>query len=93
MSGAIDPGGDRRPKTGGSVRAKGELVIAMLQKEAPPIVRYRTTSPYSERCACGRTHPRIGRIWPVDMLIVRGINVFPSQWVLADEPEVGNEFR
>jgi phenylacetate-CoA ligase len=79
---------------------KGELVITMLQKEALPIIRYRTgdiTTLEEERCACGRTHPRIGRITGRvdDMLIIRGINVFPSQveYSLMTNPEVGNEFQ
>ena len=79
---------------------KGELVITMLQKEAVPIVRYRTgdiTTLEVETCACGRTHPRLGRITGRvdDMLIIRGINVFPSQveYVLMSNPELGNEFQ
>lgn len=79
---------------------KGELVITMLQKEAVPIIRYRTgdiTTLDDETCACGRTHPRLGRITGRvdDMLIIRGINVFPSQveYVLMANPELGNEFQ
>jgi len=79
---------------------KGELVVTMLLKEAVPIVRYRTgdiATIEEERCACGRTHPRLGRITGRvdDMLIVRGINVFPSQieYVLMQSPELGNEFQ
>ncbi|HSV42010.1 MAG TPA: phenylacetate--CoA ligase [Methanomassiliicoccales archaeon] len=78
---------------------KGELVITMLQKEALPIVRYRVgdiTTLDNEPCACGRTHPRIGRIQGRvdDMLIIRGINVFPSQveHTLMTIPEVGMHF-
>nr|MBP8685467.1 phenylacetate--CoA ligase [Methanomassiliicoccales archaeon] len=57
---------------------KGELVVTMLEKEAFPIVRYRTgdvTTLTEEVCACGRTHPRIGRIQGRvdDMIVVRGI--------------------
>jgi phenylacetate-CoA ligase len=90
------------PKTGERLGPgeKGELVITMLQKEALPIIRYRTgdiTTLEEERCACGRTHPRIGRITGRvdDMLIIRGINVFPSQveYSLMTNPEVGNEFQ
>jgi phenylacetate-CoA ligase len=90
------------PKTGEPVPPgeKGELVVTMLQKEALPIVRYRTgdiTTLYEDVCACGRTHPRIGRIQGRvdDMIIVRGINVFPSQveHSLMQHPEVGNEFQ
>ncbi len=72
----------------------------MLQKEALPIIRYRTgdiTTLNEEPCACGRTHPRIGRISgrSDDMLIIRGINVFPSQieYVLLTMPQLGNEFQ
>ena len=62
----------------------GELVITSLTKEAVPIIRYRTrdiTSLTYERCACGRTAVRMGRISgrTDDMLIIRGVNVFPSQ--------------
>ncbi len=63
---------------------KGELVITALTKEALPIIRYRTkdiTSLNYEKCACGRTTVRmektLGR--SDDMLIIRGVNVFPSQ--------------
>ena len=62
----------------------GELVLTTLTKEALPVIRYRTgdiTSLIPEECACGRTHVRMtktrGRA--DDMLIVRGVNVFPSQ--------------
>jgi phenylacetate-CoA ligase len=63
---------------------KGEMVITMLQKEAFPLIRYRIGDISSlewEKCACGRTHPRLQRLSgrTDDMLIVRGINVFPSQ--------------
>ncbi len=63
---------------------EGDLVVTMLQKEAFPLIRYKIgdiTSLTWEKCACGRTHPRIGRITgrSDDMLIIRGINVFPSQ--------------
>ena len=63
---------------------KGEIVITMLQKEAFPLIRYRIGDISSitwEKCACGRTHPRLSRLSgrADDMLVVRGINVFPSQ--------------
>lgn len=63
---------------------EGDLVVTMLQKEAFPLIRYKigdVTSLTWEKCECGRTHPRLGRISgrSDDMLIVRGINVFPSQ--------------
>ena len=62
----------------------GELVLTAATKEAFPVLRYRTrdrTRLVRERCACGRTGARILRILgrTDDMLIVRGVNVFPSQ--------------
>ena len=62
----------------------GELVITTLTKEAVPLIRYRTrdlTSLDYTPCACGRTHVRINRIIgrSDDMLIIRGVNVFPQQ--------------
>lgn len=62
----------------------GELVFTSLTKEALPIVRYRTgdiTSLNIEPCACGRTSVRMAKISgrTDDMIIVRGVNVFPSQ--------------
>lgn len=62
----------------------GELVITTLTKQAFPMIRYRThdlTAVIPERCACGRTLRRIRRIQSRsdDMLIIRGVNVFPSQ--------------
>jgi phenylacetate-CoA ligase len=64
--------------------AVGELVITTLTKEALPMLRYRTrdiTRLTSEPCACGRTHRRILRVTGRndDMLIIRGVNVYPSQ--------------
>ncbi|MBN2140926.1 MAG: phenylacetate--CoA ligase [Desulfovibrionaceae bacterium] len=62
----------------------GELVITTLTKEAIPLVRYRTrdlTSLNTTPCRCGRTLARMNRIMgrSDDMLIIRGVNVFPSQ--------------
>jgi phenylacetate-CoA ligase len=62
----------------------GELVVTTLTKEALPMLRYRTrdiTRLATARCACGRTHARILRVTGRndDMLIVRGVNVYPSQ--------------
>jgi phenylacetate-CoA ligase len=62
----------------------GELVFTTLTKEALPVVRYRTrdlTFIDPAPCPCGRTSVRIGRITgrTDDMLIIRGVNVFPSQ--------------
>jgi phenylacetate-CoA ligase len=63
---------------------EGELVITTLSKEAMPMIRYRTrdiTSLETAACDCGRTIRRIRRIGrrSDDMLILRGVNVFPSQ--------------
>jgi phenylacetate-CoA ligase len=62
----------------------GELVITTLTKEALPMIRYRTrdiTRLSDEPCRCGRTHVRIMRVTgrDDDMLIIRGVNVYPSQ--------------
>lgn len=63
---------------------EGELVFTSLTKEAMPIIRYRTrdlTHLIYEPCKCGRTAIRMGKILgrSDDMLIIRGVNVFPSQ--------------
>ena len=63
---------------------KGELVFTSLTKEAFPVIRYRTrdiTSLNPEPCICGRTLVRMNRVTgrSDDMLIIRGVNVFPSQ--------------
>jgi phenylacetate-CoA ligase len=62
----------------------GELVLTTLTKEALPMMRYRTrdiTRLVEEPCACGRTHRRMLRVTgrSDDMLIIRGVNVYPSQ--------------
>ncbi|SEH22323.1 phenylacetate--CoA ligase family protein [Selenomonas sp. KH1T6] len=64
--------------------SQGELVLTALDKEAFPILRYRTRDICvltREKCSCGRTHVRMSK--PMgrsdDMLIIRGVNVFPSQ--------------
>ena len=79
---------------------KGEITITILKKEALPMIRYRIgdiTSMDDTVCPCGRTHPRIQRITGRvdDMLIIRGINVFPSQveYALMGIPEVGQHFQ
>lgn len=64
--------------------AKGELVFTSLTKEAFPVIRYRTrdiTVLNPEPCSCGRTMVRMERVTgrTDDMLIIRGVNVFPSQ--------------
>ncbi|MFZ4858353.1 MAG: phenylacetate--CoA ligase family protein [Desulfuromonadaceae bacterium] len=63
---------------------RGELVITTITKQGIPLIRYRTrdiTSITYEPCICGRTHARISRMSgrSDDMLIIRGVNVFPSQ--------------
>ena len=79
---------------------RGEMVITMLQKEALPIVRYKTgdiTAYEASPCPCGRNHLRIERLSGRvdDMLIIRGINVFPSQveYTLMTIPELGEHFQ
>ena len=74
------------PKTGEPVPEgeMGELVLTPLDKQAIPVLRYRThdlTSVVTEPCACGRTHARMQKVRSRsdDMLIIRGTNVFPSQ--------------
>jgi phenylacetate-CoA ligase len=64
--------------------AAGELVITTITKEGIPLIRYRTrdiTRLIPEPCVCGRTHFRLARMSgrSDDMLIIRGVNVFPSQ--------------
>ena len=89
------------PDTGKNIGPKqeGEMVITMLKKEAMPMIRYRTkdlTYLNTDPCECGRTSPRIGRITgrSDDMLIIRGINVFPSQveYALMRIPQVGDQY-
>lgn len=74
------------PETGEPVAEgeAGELVITTLTKWAQPMIRYRTrdiTRLETEPCICGRTHARIMRITGRndDMLIIRGVNLYPSQ--------------
>ena len=74
------------PETGEPVAdgERGELVITTITKQGIPLIRYRTrdiTSITRESCRCGRTHARIARMSgrSDDMLIIRGVNVFPSQ--------------
>jgi len=74
------------PETGLPVPdgVEGELVVTTLSKQAMPMIRYRTrdiTALVSEPCPCGRTLRRIRKIGrrSDDMLIIRGVNVFPPQ--------------
>jgi phenylacetate-CoA ligase len=78
----------------------GELVLTHINRTAMPIFRYRTrdlTRIVPEPCPCGRTHRRVDRMKgrTDDMLIIGGVNVFPSQIesVLMDIPEVGNNYQ
>ncbi len=64
--------------------AEGELVFTCVTKEAMPLIRYRTkdlTILHTDRCECGRIMPRMEKVTgrSDDMLIIRGVNVFPSQ--------------
>lgn len=77
----------------------GELVMTTLCREAMPLLRYRTrdvTSIIAEPCPCGRTHRRLNRITgrSDDMLIVRGVNIYPQQIerVLMAQPGVGRNY-
>jgi len=74
------------PETGESLPdgEKGELVITTLTKTGTPVLRYRTrdiTYIFENKCECGRTHRRIHSLLgrTDDMLIIRGVNIFPSQ--------------
>ncbi|MDD4802416.1 MAG: phenylacetate--CoA ligase [Syntrophomonas sp.] len=78
----------------------GELVITSLTKEALPILRYRTrdlTTINREICSCGRTHARIRKILgrSDDMLIIRGVNVFPSmvESILLQIPGIEPQYQ
>lgn len=75
--------------------SQGELVITTISKEALPIIRYRTrdlTSLDKDICDCGRTHVRMQKVLgrSDDMVIIRGVNVFPSmvESVLLNIPGV-----
>ena len=90
------------PESGRAVREGqvGELVITTLTKEALPMLRYRTrdiTKVTTAPCDCGRTHLRILRITGRndDMLIIRGVNVYPSQVeaVLIGLPNVAPHYQ
>jgi phenylacetate-CoA ligase len=79
---------------------QGELVFTTLTKEAFPLIRYRTgdiTTLDPEPCICGRTTVRMARVSgrTDDMLIIRGVNVFPSQVesVLLMSPQVEPHYR
>jgi phenylacetate-CoA ligase len=90
------------PETGAPVAEgqAGELVITTLTKEALPMLRYRTrdiTRLTTQRCDCGRTHLRLLRVAGRndDMLIIRGVNVYPSQVeaVLIGRPQLAPHYQ
>jgi phenylacetate-CoA ligase len=90
------------PDTGAPVAdgEAGELVVTTLTKEALPMLRYRTrdmTRLERRPCACGRTHLRIMRITgrSDDMIIIRGVNVYPSQIeaVLVGFPDLAPHYQ
>lgn len=87
------------PDTGRATDGLGELVLTTLTKEALPVLRYRTgdvTRFVDGVCECGRTHRRIARFSGRvdDMLIVRGVNVFPSEIeeVLLSHPALAGQY-
>ncbi|MBN1815809.1 MAG: phenylacetate--CoA ligase [Sedimentisphaerales bacterium] len=92
----IDPGTGRALEDG----QKGEVVFTILTRDAMPLLRYRTRDLaflHPEACPCGRTHRRLSRILgrTDDMLIINGVNVFPSQIeeVIMSIPEVGTNYQ
>ncbi len=77
----------------------GELVLTTLDREAMPLIRYRTrdlTRFLTDECPCGRTHRRLDRIKgrSDDMFIVKGVNIFPMQIekILMQFPELGTNY-
>ncbi|WP_306057532.1 phenylacetate--CoA ligase PaaK [Natronococcus wangiae] len=90
------------PRTGETLPEgeEGELVLTSLSKEAVPVLRYRTgdlTTLASEKCACGRTMVRMDSVTgrADDLLIVRGVNLYPSQIeaVVLEFEEVAPHYR
>ncbi|OGP89688.1 MAG: phenylacetate--CoA ligase [Deltaproteobacteria bacterium RBG_16_48_10] len=91
----IDPVTEQILPTG----TKGELVFTAIQREAMPLIRYRTrdiTTLRREKCPCGRTLLKMDKIYgrSDDMLIIGGVNVFPSQIesILLEIPEVEPQY-
>jgi len=91
----IDPQTGERLEDG----QQGELVLTNLIRRAMPLMRYRTRDLaflIPDKCQCGRTHRRLSRIMgrTDDMLIINGVNVFPSQIeeVVMKIPEVGTNY-
>ena len=79
---------------------QGEIVLTNLIRRAMPLLRYRTrdlASLYADSCQCGRGHRRLSRIMgrTDDMLIINGVNVFPSQIeeAIMKIPEVGTNYQ
>lgn len=92
----IDPDTGERLSEG----QKGELVVTSLSRIAMPVLRYRTkdvTSITYEPCKCGRTHARMAKTAgrTDDMLIIKGVNVFPTQIesVLVGTPHIGPHYQ
>ena len=90
------------PKTGDVLSAgeEGELVFTPLTKTGLPLLRFRTRDISvieTEKCDCGRTHSRMMRVTgrSDDMLIIRGVNVFPSQieYVIMGFPELAAQYQ
>jgi phenylacetate-CoA ligase len=90
------------PKTGEALPAgeEGELVFTTLTKTGLPILRFRTRDISvieTEKCECGRTHSRMMRIRgrSDDMMIIRGVNVFPSQieYAIMGLPELAAQYQ
>ncbi len=90
------------PETGERVPdgARGELVLTTVDRQATPVIRYRTrdiTRIIPGECRCGRTHRRIDRLQgrTDDMLIIRGVNVFPSQIedVMKTFPQIASWYQ
>jgi len=90
------------PKTGDVLSAgeEGELVFTPLTKTGLPLLRFRTRDISvieTEKCDCGRTHSRMMRIRgrSDDMLIIRGVNVFPSQieYIIMGFPELAAQYQ
>jgi phenylacetate-CoA ligase len=90
------------PRTGATLSPgeRGELVLTTLTKEAMPLLRYRTgdlVSLSDEPCPCGRTHRKMSRVAGRvdDMLVVRGVNVFPSEVerVLLEFPDLTPQYQ
>jgi phenylacetate-CoA ligase len=89
------------PQTGAALPdgERGELVLTTLCREAMPLLRYRTrdlTSIIAHPCPCGRTHRRLNRITgrSDDMLILRGVNIYPQQIerILMATPGIGRNY-